>query len=199
MRKIIASINMTLDGFMAGPRCEMDWHFRYWTEEMAEITEKVLSEADTILLGRVTYEAMASYWSSVVYDLSFPREDLAIAEMMNSHTKVVFSRSLVRTCWKNSRIAGANIRSEIARLKGDREDRNKNILLYGSHSLVLTLLRMNLIDEYHLWIHPVFLGSGKPLFVTPPVQQLRLLHSQAFNSGVVLLRYEAGRLAGMSL
>lgn len=199
MRKIIASINMTLDGFMAGPRCEMDWHFRYWTEEMAEITEKVLSEADTILLGRVTYEAMASYWSSVVYDLSFPREDLAIAEMMNSHTKVVFSRSLVRTCWKNSRIAGANIRSEIARLKGDREDRNKNILLYGSHSLVLTLLRMNLIDEYHLWIHPVFLGSGKTLFVTPPVQQLRLLHSQAFNSGVVLLRYEAGRLAGMSL
>jgi len=199
MRKIIASINMTLDGFMAGPRCEMDWHFRYWTEEMAEITEKVLSEADTILLGRVTYEAMASYWSSVIFDLSFPREDLAIAEMMNSHTKVVFSRSLVRTCWNNSRIAGTNIRSEIARLKGDRKGHNKNIILYGSHSLLLTLLRMNLIDEYHLWIHPVFLGSGKPLFVTPPVQQLRLLHSQTFHSGVVLLRYEAGRLGGMSL
>src|SRR5690606_39990805 len=152
MRKIIASSNMTLDGFMAGPRCEMDWHFRYWTEEMAEITEKVLSEADTILLGRVTYEAMASYWSSVVYDLSFPREDLAIAEMMNSHTKVVFSRSLVRTCWKNSRIAGANIRSEIARLTGDREGHKKNMNLYGSNSWTRTLLRINIVCEFSTWV-----------------------------------------------
>lgn len=190
MRKIVASINITLDGFMAGPNSELDWHFRHWTEEMSETTGRELSKADTILLGRITYEAMAAYWSSAVLDLSFPRGDLAIAEMMNNHTKVVFSRSLVRTGWKNARLAGRNMRLEIARLKNGGSNSSKNILVYGSHTLVSSLIKLDLIDEYLLWVHPIILGKGKSLFGRPASRQLRLVSSKVFVSGVVLLRYE---------
>lgn len=193
MRKIIASINITLDGFMAGPHYELDWHFRHWTEEMAESTGRELGKADTILLGRKTYEAMAAYWSSAANDLSFPREDLAIAEMMNNHEKVVFSRSLVKTGWKNARLAGRNIRLEIAGLKDSGRPNGKNIILYGSHTLLSSLIRLDLIDEYQLWVHPVLLGRGKPLFGKPAGQQLRLLASKTFNSGVILLQYDTAR------
>lgn len=191
MRKIVASINITLDGFMAGPHHELDWHFRHWTEEMAEATGRELAKADTILLGRVTYEAMAAYWSSAVCDLSFPREDIAIAEMMNNYTKVVFSRSLVKTGWKNARLAGRNIRTEIAGLKQSPHN-NKNIILYGSGTLVSNLMQLDLIDDYILWIHPVILGEGRPLFLKPARQQLRLAGSETFSSGVILLHYKKG-------
>ncbi|QEC51206.1 dihydrofolate reductase [Anseongella ginsenosidimutans] len=190
MRKLVASINLTLDGFMAGPRCELDWHFRHWTEDMAGITGRELSKADTILLGRITYEGMAAYWSSAFADLSFPRGDLAIAEMMNNHTKVVFSRSLVKTGWRNARLAGKNIRREISMLKRSGAAGNKNIILFGSGTLASTLMQLGLIDEYLLWIHPVILGQGKLLFKDSISQQLRLTASETFSSGVVLLRYE---------
>src|SRR3546814_4052543 len=102
MRKIVASVNVTIDGLMAGPNNELDWHFRHWTSEMAEATGRELAKADTILLGRVTYEAMASYWSSTVFDLSIPRDDMAIAEMMNRYKKVVFSRTDRKSASLNS-------------------------------------------------------------------------------------------------
>lgn len=189
MRKIVASINITLDGFMAGPHHDLDWHFRHWTEEMAETTGRELAKADTILLGRVTYEAMAAYWSSAVLDLCFPREDLAIAEMMNKYTKVVFSRSLVKTGWQNARLARSDTRLEIARLK-DSSRSDKNIILYGSGTLISDLMKLDVIDEYILWVHPVILGQGRPLFRKPAVQQLRLAGSQTFSSGVILLHYK---------
>lgn len=190
MRKIIASINITLDGFMAGPHYELDWHFPYWTEEMAEFTGMELQKADTILLGRVTYEAMANHWSSANYDLSYSREDLAIAELMNNHAKIVFSRTLSRTNWNNSRIGGSDLQAEVYQLKNEPGENRKNILLFGSHSIARALQGLNLIDEYILWVHPVFVGRGKALFHASPAQRLGLLHSRTFRSGVVLLRYE---------
>ena len=90
-------MNVTLDGFMSGPNCELDWHFRSWTSEMAESLCAELNEADTILLGRTTYLAMAQYWQSKALDLSFPREDLVFVDMMNSYTKIVISKTLSRT------------------------------------------------------------------------------------------------------
>lgn len=194
MRKIITSVNITLDGFMSGPHRELDWHFRYWTEEMTEITGKELSKADTILLGRITYEAMAAYWPKAASDLSFPKEDLAIAEMMNNHTKVVFSRSLLATSWKNARLASGDIRREIGRLKHDKEQNGKNIITYGSHTLVSSLMQLDLIDEYLLWVHPVILGEGNAFFSKPSFpRKLRLVSLDDFTSGVVLLRYQSAR------
>ena len=93
MRKLIVSMNVTLDGFMSGLNCELDWHFDKWTTEMAERLGEQLSEADTIVLGRVTFNAMAKYWSFKATDLSLPREDIAFADMMNSYKKLVVSRT----------------------------------------------------------------------------------------------------------
>ena len=81
MRKIIVSMNVTLDGYMAGTNCELDWHFRYWNEEMARYAGMQLSECDTILLGRITYRAMEKYWPAKSRDLVCPREDIAFTDM----------------------------------------------------------------------------------------------------------------------
>src|SRR5688572_29446129 len=94
MRKVIASINVSLDNYMSGPNCELDWHFQRWGPDLALSFCQQLSTADTILLGRVTYCAMALYWPQKAQDLSFPREDIAFADMMNNHTKVVFTKTL---------------------------------------------------------------------------------------------------------
>ena len=102
MRKLIVSMNITLDGFMAGPAGELDWHFLKWTEEMAEWLGIQLSMADTILLGRNTYDAMACYWPQQDNNLAIARDDIAFASMMNSYTKIVFSKTLKKLHWQNT-------------------------------------------------------------------------------------------------
>ncbi|MFD0751338.1 dihydrofolate reductase family protein [Mucilaginibacter calamicampi] len=187
MRKLIISVNVTLDGFMAGPDCELDWHFTRWTPEMAEAQTRQLSRAGTILLGRVTYNAMAAYWSAIRSDLSFPREDLAFADLMNSRQKVVFSRTLKDLTWENSLQVSGNLGSQIYKLKKLEGD---DIIIYGSSKLTGGLMRLGLIDEYILWIHPVILGTGKPLFrKAKDITNMRLSNMQQFDSGVMLLHY----------
>src|SRR5688572_2547821 len=117
MRKIIVSMNVTLDGFMAGPNCELDWHFQNWSADMAESACIQLSQADTIILGRVTYTAMARYWPTKLLDLTFAREDIDFAEMMNNYTKIVFSKTLQSLSWSNSKLASGDLEDEIGKLK----------------------------------------------------------------------------------
>jgi dihydrofolate reductase len=196
MRKVIVSMNVTLDGFMAGPDCELDWHFNYWNEEMAKCAGEQLSNADTILLGRITYKAMARFWPSKMKDLLGPRQDIAFASMINNYQKVVFSKTMkntdpVVTGWNNSRLAKETISKEIMNLK---QQPGKDMIIYGSGSIVSTLMRLNLVDEYILWLHPVVLGRGKLLFKstgTRPV--LKLLKTKTFSSGVVILYYKQER------
>ena len=104
MRKLIVSMNITLDGFMAGPDCELDWHFSRWTKEMADAQLEQLSKADALLLGRNTYNAMSGYWNGVMADLSFPREDIAFAELMNTRQKIVVSQTEPHLNWNNSKL-----------------------------------------------------------------------------------------------
>ena len=192
MRKLIVSMNITLDGFMSGPDCELDWHFQRWTEDMAQSAREQLSRADTILLGRVTYTAMARYWPAKANDLSFPRDDIDFAVMMNSYAKIVFSTTLTTASWNNSRLVKKDMAAEIARLK---QQPGKHMITYGSGKLVESLIHANLVDEYHVWVHPVILGKGKPLFTGPEDNvNMRLLQAKTFYSGVVLLCYEARQI-----
>lgn len=182
-------MNITLDGFMAGPDSELDWHFNFWNEEMATCASEQLNNADTILLGRVTYNAMAKFWPSKVRDRSFPREDIAFAEMMNSYHKVVFSKTLQRTEWNNSSLAQQHIKKEILKLK---RQPGKDMIIYGSGSIVSALRKWNLIDEYALWVHPVILGKGRSLFKgSSDNHKLKLVYIKGFSSGVILLDYKA--------
>lgn len=181
-------MNVTLDGFISGPDCELDWHFDNWTPDMATALCEQLSQADTILLGRVTYNAMARYWPSKSRDLSYPREDIAFADMMNSYSKVVFSKTMATSQWNNSIFIKGNIEKEVVRLK---EQTGKDIIIYGSGILVSAMMQLNLIDEYILWIHPIVLGKGKPLFKALHGRfGLKLLQTRRFSSGVVALSYE---------
>ena len=187
MRKLIVSMNVTLDGFMSGPDCELDWHFECWSSEMAECLSEELGAVDTIILGRITYDAMSNYWPLKSGCLSIPREDIAFADMMNSYPKVVFSKTMNHPTWNNTRVARGTLRVEIENLK-KRE--GKDMILYGSGKLVTALIREDLIDEYRIWIHPVLLGRGKPFFKEfSNRQNLRLIGSKTFASGVLELKY----------
>ncbi|OOQ57236.1 dihydrofolate reductase family protein [Mucilaginibacter pedocola] len=184
MRKLIVSMNVTLNGCMAGPNGELDWHYNLWGEDMARATALQLSRADTLLFGRKTYEAMASYWVAKANNVFGSRRDDDLVDMMNNCNKVVFSKTLHTTRWQNSRLAQKTLAGEIKALKqGD----GKDILVYGSGRLVKALDKHGLIDEYRLWVHPVVVDGGKPLFGGS--QKLRLVGQEAFETGVVLMAY----------
>jgi dihydrofolate reductase len=188
MRKLIVSMNLSLDGYLSGPHCELDWHFEKWNDAMGDQLLELLEKADSILLGRITYEAMARYWSEKPLQQDFPRKDLAIAERMESHAKIVFSKTTNRSRWSNTRFISADIKHEIQSLK---QKKGKDILLFGSSTLVSTCIRYRLVDEYRLWIHPVILGKGKPLFTTREDRiGMKLKGSILFESGVYLFSYE---------
>ena len=187
MRKLVASVNITLDGFIAGPNCELDWHFSRWTTEMADVQTSLLSNADTILLGRITYNAMAAYWPQVITNPSFPRHDLAFADLMNSRKKVVFSNTIDALNWQNSTKLSGKVGPEIHKLK---QMPGKDIMIYGSSKLMSDLVKLGLIDHFALWVHPVLLGKGKPLFgKTDGITDMRLSQVRQFSSDVVLLQY----------
>lgn len=184
-RKVIVSVNVTLDGFMAGPDGELDWHFQYWTTEMAECLCEELEKADTILMGRITYSAMAGYWPAKAADMLYPVEDRAFATLMNNCTKIVFSRTLNNLSWSNAVVTTGNPTTEVLLLK---QQEGKHIMVYGSRTLMLSLIEEGMVDEYHLWVHPVAIGRGKPLFHNA-LQDMELVKAKIFRSGVVLNYY----------
>jgi dihydrofolate reductase len=191
MKKVVVSMNVTLDGFMSGPNHDLNWHFDNWSTDMGERLGIELNRADTMLLGRITYQAMASYWPMKSMDLLCARDEIALAEMMNSIRKVVYSKTLAKTAWNNSTLISGDIRTAIRQLKKGNGVSNKHIIVYGSSQLVATLIQLNLVDEYQLWIHPVILGKGNHLFSR--IQQttnLRLMGTTTFQSGVVLMNYQ---------
>jgi dihydrofolate reductase len=132
---------------------------------------------------------MAQHWPSVVLNLSYPSENIAFAHLMNQHRKIVFTQTLNTTRWNNSALVHSNIYDEI---KTQKKKKAKNIIIYGSGKLVASLIDTCLIDEYYLWMHPVVLGDGKPLFRTGvQPKEFDLVHTRSFSSGVVLLHYAA--------
>lgn len=188
MRKLIVSMNLTLDGLMSGAECELDWHFKCWTPEMGETLCEQLSRADTILLGRVTYQAMAKYWPLKVADPSLQGEDFAFADMMNHYTKIVFSNTLAKPAWNNSTVIKGNVEDEITALK---KLPGRDVIVYGSGKLVSALMHGGLVDDYQLWVHPVVLGKGKPLFSNLNKKHEMTFHgTRTFRSGVILMQYQ---------
>jgi dihydrofolate reductase len=192
MRKLIVSMNVTLDGYLSGPDCELDWHFKYWNSEMEDELCTQLAKADTILLGRITYEAMAKYWPSKLADPLCRGEGFAFANMMNSYAKIVFSKKITSAEWNNSKLLTGNLGDEISKLKNKP---GKNIIVYGSGQLTNALIKAGMVDEYQLWLHPVILGKGKLLF--KPFTERKdgrlnfiLLSTERFTSGVILLHYQ---------
>jgi dihydrofolate reductase len=180
MRKIIAQEMVTVDGCFAGPNGELDWFV--WDDVLKDYSISTLSGVDTLLFGRVTYELMAGYWPNAI------EEDPVIKKAINSLPKIVFSKSLKSVDWNNSRLIREIIPEEIMKLK---QQPGKDMVIYGSGSLVSALSHHGLIDEYRLIVNPVVLGSGKPLFKGfKDKLKLKLQTNKTMGSGNVLLSYQ---------
>ncbi|MCC6614985.1 MAG: dihydrofolate reductase [Anaerolineae bacterium] len=192
MRKIIALIHLSLDGFAAGPKDELDWIS--YDDELERYAHSMHDLTDAVIWGRNTYQGMAGYWLTVPGNPASTDPELEHARWLEKATKIVVSRTLDRVEWndaQNTVLIKDHIAEEIARLK---QQPGKDIWFLGSVGLAQTFMQLDLIDEYRININPTVLGRGKPFFAegTRPIP-LTLLELQTFKSGVVALRYVPDR------
>lgn len=178
MRKVIAAINTTLDAVCDHTAGIPD-------QELHHYYAGLLSNADAILFGRKTYQLM-EFWRSLVEKPSGEKSMDDFAAMIDKIQKIVFSRTLDSVDWKSARLADQNIEKEIARLK---QQSGKDILI-GSRSLILQLMKLDLIDQYQLCVHPIVAGSGLPLFEDIDRTVFKLTKTKIFGNGAVMLYYE---------
>ncbi len=177
MRKIVAGLFISLDGVIEAPQT---WHFPYFNDEMGAAVGAQMAASDAMLLGRVTYQEFAAFWPSAPADDPF-------TAVMNNTPKYVVSTTLETAEWQNTTLINGNIAEEIAQLK---QQPGKEIGITGSATLVRSLLRMNLLDELRLLVHPIVVGTGKRLFPDGSEQTpLKLADSRTFSTGVVYLTY----------
>lgn len=186
MRKLVLFMHTSLDGFVAGPNGELDW--ANMDEEIFDYAEQRTNEADTALYGRVTYEMMAGYWPTAADQPGATRHDISHSRWYNQVAKVVLSRTLSGENLTNTTIVRDNLAQEIGKLK---RAPGGEIVIFGSPGAAHSLMAENLIDEYWLFLNPILLGQGIPVFAD--IQEktaLRLVGSHVFSSGVVCLHYE---------
>lgn len=183
MRKVIAAINMTIDGYC-------DHTYGVADDELHDHYTALLRNADTILYGRITYQLMESYWPLVAKNPTGDKSTDEFAMVMEHITKVVFSHTLKSVDWDSATLAKRSIEEEVLAL---RRQAGKNILV-GSRSLIIALLNLHLIDEFQLCIHPVIAGKGLPLFANiSESMKLHLTKTKTFGSGATVFYYEPQR------
>jgi dihydrofolate reductase len=181
MRKIILSMMTTLDGYFEGPNQSIDWH--HVDADFFATANALLDSADMHLFGRVTYQGMESYWTTE----QAMKDDPVITRKMNDTPKVVFSRTLAKAEWKNTRLIKDNVAEEVKKLKALP---GKDMVIFGSSNLAASFLDMGLLDEVRVYLNPVALGEGTPLFKGLKDKiEFKLLSTQAFKNGNVLLIY----------
>lgn len=183
MRKIILMMSVSLDGFIEGPDRELDWHMV--DDELHGHFNEQLSAMGAFLSGRVTYELMAGVWPTADTDPSSTGPMVEFARIWRDMPKIVYSKTLQAADW-NTTIVRDVIAEEVMALKtqpgGD--------LALGGADLAATFMALDLIDEYRLYVHPVVIGRGKPLFQASDTKiDLQLAETRTFRNGVVLLRY----------
>jgi dihydrofolate reductase len=176
MRKIVAGLFISLDGVIEGPN---DWMGPWFNPELGQAVGSMMAAQDAMLLGRITYDEFAGHW---------PHQTGEMADTMNGTPKYVVSGTLESADWQNTTlIPAASAFAEIAELK---QQPGKNIGMTGSATLVSSLLREGLLDELHLLVIPLVVGSGKRLFGAPGEKlPLKLLDSATFQTGVLHLTY----------
>ena len=181
MKKLILQMMVSVDGYFEGPSRELDWH--NVDAEFNDLAISFLDTVDTLLFGRVTYELMAGYWPTE----HAIKDDPIVAGKMNALHKVVVSRTLKKVEWNNSTLVKGDLIEEVRRLK---QQPGKDIAIFGSSDVAVPLVHQDLLDEFRIMVNPVILGRGKSLLSgLKSRQKLKLVESQAFRSGNVLLSY----------
>jgi dihydrofolate reductase len=185
MRRLTVFNLVSLDGYFTGEGGDISWHMV--DEEFQELANKAANSGNTLLFGRVTYQLMAGFWPTK----EAIRTDPLVAAGMNESEKIVFSRTLDKADWNNTRLVKTGMIAEVMRLK---EGSGKDLTVLGSGSIVARLAAEDLIDEYQILVNPVVLGKGRTMFEGMGRRlHLKLLSSRTFGNGNVLLRYEPVR------
>ncbi|MFF5210820.1 dihydrofolate reductase family protein [Streptosporangium sp. NPDC000396] len=175
-RKIVAAQFISLDGVVEAPE---EWHFPYFNDEMDAAVGEMTAAADTLLLGRVTYESFAAVW---------PHQSGEMADAINGIRKLVASTTLKEAGWQNASVIEGDV---VAAVKELKQQPGENINITGSITLTQTLLVAGLIDELRLLVHPIVVGGGRKLFPGGPRQiPLKLTRSVTFGTGVLDLTYQ---------
>ena len=189
MRKLIMWNVITLDGYFEGTQnWDLSFHNVIWGQELEKLSIEQLQSADYLVFGRVTYEGMAAYWTKAEGEVA----EQEVAKLMNSITKIVFSKTLKTADWNNTTIMSENAAAEIQKLK---KQSGKDIYVFGSANLSETFINDNLFDEYRIGIAPVILGSGRPLFRQGiNYSKLSLISAQQLLTGGVVLKYSKNKI-----
>jgi dihydrofolate reductase len=185
MRNLVLFMHTSLDGFVAGPNGEMDWI--HTDEEIFDYGEQRIREADTALYGRITYQMMEGYWPTAADQPNPTKHDIEHSRWYAHVAKVVLSRTMKGTSLVNTKIISDDLTGEITKLK---QGAGKEIIVFGSPTAAHSLMAANLIDDYWLFVNPVLLGQGIPVFrAIRDRTALTLVTSKVFASGVVCLHY----------
>jgi dihydrofolate reductase len=178
-------MHVSLDGFVGRPNGEIDWI--YLDDELFEDFHDLVSKADTALFGRVTHQLMGSYWPTAANRPTATKHDHEHSSWLNPAPKIVFSRTLKKVDWQNTRIVKDHIGEEIAELK---KQPGNNLMLFASPGLSSTFMNLDLIDEYWFNVNPIVIGKGKALFKDlSNMHKVKLLDSKTYKPGAVNLHY----------
>jgi len=185
-RKLKLQMQLSIDGFVAGPNGEMDFMTWNWDEELKDYGTKLTDSVDTILLGRKMTDGFISHWTNVAANPKNP--EFEFAKLMVDYRKVVFTKTLEKSAWANTELAKGNLVDEINKLKSGN---GKDIIVYGGATFVSNLIIEKLIDEFHLFINPAAIGSGMSIFSKlSEKQNLKLIISKGFDCGITVLNYQ---------
>jgi len=186
LRKLKLQVQISVDGFIAGPNGEMDWITWSWGDDIKKYVTALTDSVDTILLGRKLAEGFIPHWQSVVSNPN--NREHAFGNEMIDRPKFVFSETLSKSLWDNTTVINGDLVSEIKKIKGQTR---KDIIVYGGAKFVSSLIKENLIDEFNLFINPVAIGTGKPIFKElNQKQDLTLVETRSFDCGITLLCYK---------
>ena len=192
MRKIVSFVHVSLDGFVASTdegMASLGWISI--TEDLFDYVEQRIVATDTALYGRVTYQMMESYWPTAADQPNATKHDIEHSRWYKRATKIVLSRTMQGKNLPQTKIISSNLADEITKLK---QGAGSDILMFGSPTATHALMAENLIDEYWLFVNPILLGQGVPLFKGIKNRTaLKLVTSKIFPSGVVCLQYELKR------
>ena len=189
MRKLKLQVQMSVDGFIAGPNGEMDFMVWNWDEELNNYVNEITEPVDCIVLGRKLAEGFIPYWANVAADPNHP--EFTAGKKFTETRKVVFTKTLDKCKGENTVLAKGDLVEEISSLKNHE---GKDIIAYGGATFVSALIKEGLIDEFHLFINPGAIGYGMPIFTgLDNRQDFKLIKAKAFDCGIVVLNYEPKR------
>ncbi len=186
MRKLKLQVQISIDGYIAGNNGEMDWMVWEWDDEIKNVVKEITESVDCIVMGRNLATGFIPYWEKVASNHN--DQQYQFGKKMHDTPKVVFTKTLDQSDWKNTVLANGDLVEEVINLK---QQEGNDIIVYGGATFVSSLIKAGLIDEFHLFVNPAALGNGLSIFSElENAQSFTLKKAMAFECGIALLQYK---------